>query len=486
MSMMACVAFVVTILGASHGPAGPVPPLQADDQSARTEDVESPVRVDAEDVEGRLRAACRRLTERMSEEPVRSGYNLEFFRPPITLADLKALTAGLDERGPAVASVRAAYLGYLRRVEGPLLESYPAARARVSEITNSVVAGEPLAVVEMVSELPKRVSRASDEMRAAEQELWQVTEPLLPPEDRWRWDRLQYHLTTAQSATRGSDIPGATIDICSVLEASVPEVVDLGAAAGPARDWMVEVWRRGVSLHRERMKTVVAAQAEFRVCMSRGPSGNWTPVRAAMVELLEAETRLLEHNRAACLRLSDYLGPGKSQVALDQFRRKAFPCVYPDPTALETLRELLRPVLAEQPQREMVFSVVEDASARRAELCDRMERAFIEFRAACRRSDPTASWPDYREQMGKLGLQRIAIASQCLASIQALVAGSPAEAQVIALVDATKEDLMAKASILRPDPRNHEIMVLRLGEEPTPLDPTRVAPESATIRNGDR
>lgn len=432
------------------------------------------------DARGAAEAAYRRLADRIGSEPVRDGYELHFCRPLIAWNEMVALASGMGEHAEGRRLAYEAYINYLRRVEPQFLSGFPSARARQSEITPATSAGQPLAVVETASELPRVVDRINDMVRAAEQELWQSIEPQLPPEQAWRWERLQYRLAALQSSSRPEDVPGCTIDLSAVLEGSVPWLSDLTGAPSVVREVTLDAWRRGEVLFEARTKTVRKAVGEFCVWRSRGTAGKWAPVKTALAAKIEAETRLLEHNRATCVRLAELLGPEQGSALLARFRANAFPCVYPDPTALEPLAAVLRPILADQAEREVVLKVLEDAAARRLELCDRMERAFIHWRETSRRSDrPPPVWTDYTDEACRLAMQRIAVARQTLNSIRSLTSGTPVATQVQALLDASYDDIRARCSRLVPDPMTPVAFVLRDDYEVEPVRQPEKPPPGA-------
>lgn len=344
------------------------------------------------------------------------------------------------------------------------------------------MAGEPLAVVEAASELPRQVDRASEAIQSAEDELWQRVSPLIPPENAWLWERVQYRLALEQAATRPGDVPGCLANLSALLEGGGSGRADLGAAAPQVREVEIGAWRRARTLLRDRTKAARKAGGEWLVFRSRGAAGKWAPVRAALAVYVDAESRLLEHNREVCARLATLLGPEEGPALLNRFRAVAFPCVYPDPTCLDGFTAVIRPLVDGRPEREAVLRVLEEAGAQRQELCTRMEAAFVEWRDASeRRLDPPASPQEYSERMGALALQRIAVATKALESVRSITAGSDAHGEVAPLIDAAISEVATRSSRFKPDPRISIVLRLRPGHapelEPPPGPNRRRTPE---------
>jgi hypothetical protein len=144
-------------------------------------------------------------------------------------------------------------------------------------------------------------------------------------------------------------------------------------------------------------------------------------LRSMNGRLTEIEKRIHDINVQFLGRLHEVVASPAAEMVRQEFQRRTYPGVYPDPTDLREVveRAVAIPALVEH-QREAIIALGEADEARRRRLCDRMVRHFLEWRRfyGTEQAQGTPEWDAFEQAMTADWTERSVRAHSALAEME--------------------------------------------------------------------
>lgn len=441
-------AIVATTATRSHAQTG-----AAVDDSAVASAVQRLAQAEAD-----LRATCR--SREVLFESLRSQLAelSEFNRQPVEVSDYIQLVKRATISDEARIQCLEAYRVYLRTIEAIEQEDRRPLLTSLEETREGVRVNDPDAVRRRCDAIVAWL-RMNDKFRSAEMSLFDATRAVMSNDgDLELVSTAQFALDSIANESSPSDLPVASVNLLPFLRKRLPDQLpDSTRVAG--RALIQEYQQRASRLFKKREKAVLRARCDARQLLARGES-DASVLRAARMPVSKAENAILELSRETTERVAELLDDQRRKDLLGDFDALVFPPVYPDPTSQQKFLASVTSALEAR-----LGTSITDAHAikelRRAEINDRMERAYLKW---CRdltvdrgRSD---LWDAYLTEVTRLGNERLDIALSFVELARGHLLGAADAASLVAACEEEHGRLLKTARLI-PYQRNRVVVELR-------------------------